>query len=334
MAQGTVLFVFPFENEDAKEFAESLARGLKEWDIKLSDQSVRASLFEAQKYDIAHFFQSASVTKLKRTIRKGSKTKIVQTFISLPQQPEDYKRSIFADAVVTFSEWEKQEILRQHPKIPVLPIPPCVMPQKIENLEAPQAIRQRYDVQDRLFAVALNDFNNQEHFTTFLYTVREYQRRGGFRLLIPLYHPDRQSLLWRTKLQNAIDQEKLHATTLLQTEVNLHSLIEAADITLMIDKNNQKRPFSFPLSVVEALCAGKPVITHNLPPVHEVIAEFRESWLVKAYEDFSRISRDLLKEKASLERLSTELARFARARMSVEKVAESHENLYNSLLSR
>jgi glycosyltransferase involved in cell wall biosynthesis len=334
MASGKqVLFVCPFGNAEAKEFVGSLAAGLDGWDITISDRRLVTFLFEAQKYDVAHFFLPASASKLQRFIRKGSRTKTVQTLISIPPEPENYKRSIFADAVVTFSEQERQEILRQISHVPVHTIPPCAPPQKIENLEAPQTIRERYNVQDRMFVIALNDFRDQEHFTTFLYTVREYQRRGGYRLLIPLYRQDRQSLIWRQKLQNAIDQEKLDATTLLETEVDVHSLIDAADITLLIDKH-LNRPFSFPLPVVEALCAGKPVITYNLPPVREIIGEFHEGWLVKAYEDFSRISRDLLKQRAGLEELSTELAQFARARLSVEKVAERYKNLYNSLLSR
>jgi glycosyltransferase involved in cell wall biosynthesis len=298
MAPGKqVLFVCPFGDPEAKEFAGSLAGGLQGWDVTIRDRSLITFLFEAQKYDIAHFFLPGSATKVPRIIRKGSRAKIVQTVISIPSQPQDYKRSIFADAVVTFSEQERQEILRHFPQVPVHTIPPCTSLQLVENLEAPQTIRDRYDVQDRMFVIALNDFSDQEHFTTFLYTVREYQRRGGYRLLIPLYRRDRQSLLWRNKLQNAIIQEKLAATTLLQTEVDLHSLIDAADITLLIDKH-QHRSFSFPLSVVESLCSGKPVITYNLPPVREIIAEFRENWLVIAYEDFSRISRDLLKERA------------------------------------
>ena len=328
-----ILFVCPFGNREAKAFAESLAEGLEGWNIKLSDSGLTTFLFETGKYDIAHFFLPASKTPFYRAIRKGSRTKVIQTMINLPAKPEDYRQAVFADCVVTFSEQERKAILQQMPRTLVHTIPPCRSPQRFENLEAPHSIRERYAVQDRLFVVALNDFNDQEHFTTFLYTVREYQRRGGFRLLIPLYHRDRRSLLWREKLQNAIVQENLGATTLLQTEVDVDSLIEAADMTLLIDKR-KNRSFSFPLTAILALCSGKPVITHNLPPVDEIIAEFREDWLVKAYEDFSRISRDLLKQAASLEQISTDLARFARARLSVESVAERYKNLYNSMLSR
>ena len=328
-----VLFVCPFGNVEAKTFVESLARGLEGWNIKVSDSGLRTFLFEVRKFDIAHFFLPASETTFRGAIRKGSGTRIVQTVINTPAHPEDYRQAIFADSVITFSEQEQRAINQLLPDASVHTIPPCRSQQKFENLEAPHSIRERYDVQDRLFVVALNDFSDQEHFTTFLYTVREYQRRGGFRLLIPLYRRDRQSLLWRKKLHNAIVQEKLSATTLLEKEVDLDSLIDAADMTLLIDKR-KNRPFGFPMTAIAALCAGKPVITYNLPPVDEIIAEFREEWLVKAYEDFSRISRDLLKHSSGLEQVSTELAHFARARLSVESVAERYKNLYISLFSR
>lgn len=330
--QAKILFVCPFENAEAKAFVDSLAQGLKHWNIQVSDSGLRTFLFEAKKFDVAHFFLPVSGRAAHRAVRKGSKTKIVQTLLNTPADADKYKKSILGNHVVTFSEQEKTRIQKQFPDVSADVILPCAARPPVEKLESASSIRERYDVRDRLFAVALNDFSDQKHFTTFLYTVREYQRRGGYRFVIPLYSQDRKSLLWRQRLKNAIVQEKLSATTLLDVPVDLHSLIDATDVTLYIDKR-QEREFSFPLRVVEALCAGKPLISYNIPPVSEIVGAFRKEWLAIEYEDFSRISRDLHKHAGDLEQISTELARFARARMSVEKVAERYKNLYNSLFS-
>jgi glycosyltransferase involved in cell wall biosynthesis len=330
----SILFVCPFQNSEAKTFVESLAHGLRDsgWQIKISNSGLTTFLFEPQKFDVAHFFLPASGSPLQSAIRKGSKTKIVQTMIDIPPDPLRYRRSIFADAVVTFSEYERELIRQQMPNVNTNVILPCVRSQSSQSLTPAQTVRERYDVRNRMFVVALNDFRDQEHFKTFLYTAREYQRRDGYRFLIPLYRQERQSLLWRKRLSESIRLENLSNTTLLDANADLHSLIDACDVALLMDRRND-RPFGFPLSAVEALCAGKPVIGYNIPPVNEIIAGFNEEWLVKAYEDFSRISRDLLKQSVHLEQLSTELARFARSRMSEESVAASYDNLYNKLFS-
>jgi glycosyltransferase involved in cell wall biosynthesis len=183
-----------------------------------------------------------------------------------------------------------------------------------------------------MLVIALNDFGVQEQFTIFLYTAREYQRRGGIRFLIPSFRKDRKARIWRERLQNAIVQEKLTATTLIDHPTDLHSLIDAADLTIYTIKEPEQE-FAFPLTLIQALCAGKPLICQNVSPWNEVMAGFQEKWLVKAYEDFSRISRDFLKQESQLEQISTDLARFSRARMGVDAVADHYSKLYKSVLN-
>jgi hypothetical protein len=322
-----VLFVYPFANAEAKTFVESLAQGLDS-DIKLSDSGLTTLFLQMKNFDIVHFFLPATSKAPFGVSRKRSKTHVFQTILNLSEGA--YKKVVFAEQVVVFSDQERSAIRQQIPEASVSVIPPCT--QMVANLEPSAAIREQYDVQDRLLAIALNDFSDQAHFTAFLYTVREYNRRGGFRFVIPLYRQDKQSMLWRNRLAEAIQKEKLHATILLDAPVDVHSLIDAADFTLLLDKR-PARDFGFPLLVVEALCAGKPVLCYDVPPVNEVVGAFRKDWIASVNEDFSRMSRDLLKEASRLEQISTDLARFARSKMSVETVSQSYKQLYNSALS-
>jgi glycosyltransferase involved in cell wall biosynthesis len=329
-SRARILFVCPFSNLEAKAFVDSLAEALKEWSIKVSDSGFGTLLFQPGNFDLVHFFLPATCKAPWRIRRKQSR--VVQTVFNVPAEPDRYKKTVFADRVVTFSEQERSIILKQIPDTSVDVILPCVRPRSFENTEPGPGIREKYDVQERLLVVALNDFSDQQHFSAFMYTVREYHRRGGFRFVIPLYRKDRQSMLWRNRLAEAIQREKLFSTTLLNDSTDIHSLIDAADLTLYMDKR-QDRAFGFPLFIVEALCAGKPVLCYNIPPVNEVVAAFRKDWVANVNEDFSRISKDLLKETAQLEQISTELARFARSKMSAESVAGRYKRLYNSLLS-
>jgi glycosyltransferase involved in cell wall biosynthesis len=319
-----ILFVYPFANAEAKTFVQSLAHGLNQ-DIQFSDTGLTTLFLQLKKFDIVHFFLPATSKTPIGAFRKGPNTRIFQTILSLPEHT--YKKVVFAERVIVFSDQERSAILQQIPESPISVIPPCIPMTALSSQSA--TIRENYDVQDRLLVVALNDFSDQDHFKAFLYNVREYNRRGGFRFVIPLYRQDKQSMLWRNRLAEAIQKERLQATTMLDAPADVHSLIDAADFTLLMDKR-PARDFGFPLLVIEALCAGKPVLCYNVPPVNEVVSAFRKDWIASVNEDFSRMSRDLLKEKPRLEQISTDLARFARSKLSVETVAQSYRKLYNS----
>ena len=325
-----ILFVCPFDNSEAKAFVDCLAQGFKGWNIQISDSGLSSFLFEPQKYDIAHFFLPAQGKAIHRMVRKSSQTQVLQTLISGTEDPNHYKKSIFTNSVIAFSEQEAEKIRQAVPDATVHVILPCTPVFPLDKLEPSGSVRQKYGVEDRLLAVALNDFNDQKHFAMFLYTVREYQRRGGYKFVIPRYSQDRASSTWRKHLQEAITKEKCTSTILLDDSGDIHSLIDAADVMLSIDTRTD-RPFGFPLLAVEGLCAGKPLICYNVPPMNELVRAFRKEWVAIEYEDYSRISRDFQKEAPHLEEIGTELARFARTKMSMEAVAEQYKQLYNSL---
>lgn len=324
-----ILFVVPFSNSDANAFVHALANGMKDWNVTVMDSRLTILLFETRKYDLVHFFLPVEQSR-RRLMRNRPTTAVFQTLLSNLDQA-DSADAIFASSVITFSEKQNAIISQIRPNIKTEVILPCIPKIEMGKLEPSSIIRERYAVQDRIFIVALSDFHDQQHFAAFLYTAREYQRRGGFRFLIPQYREDKQTLLWRKRLQNAITQEKLTATTLLDPGVDLHSLIDSADMALYMNKN-PVRDFSFPLIAVEALCAGKPVIAYSSSPISEVVEKFQPAWVASVYEDFSRISKDLLKQTTRLEQISTELARYARSRMDVFTVAERYKELYKPIL--
>ena len=325
----SILFVVPFTHGEARTFVQTLSAGFQNWNTAVMDSSITTLLFEAKKFDIVHFFLPASKAPHRLILKRWS-SPVVQTFFTKADPITGYKNAIFSKNVVTFSEQEASKIRESFPGVKTDVILPCASMLGTSTMEASSEIRERYDAKDRLLVVALNDFDDHDHFSTFLYTTREYQRRGGFRFVIPLFKQEKQSLLWREHLQNAITQEKLSATVLLNQQVDIHSLLDASDIALHMDRRTSSR-FAFPLLAATALCAGKPVISYNESPVGEFVGRFQDAWVAKAYEDFSRISRDLSKRANELEQICTEIARFARPELAIEAVAGRYQDLYKSI---
>jgi hypothetical protein len=194
-----ILLVRPAGVSEAGALIQSLANALTDWEIQVSDAGLTTVLFELKKYDIAHFFMPASTSSSTRFAKKGSKTKIIQTFTSGVENPSEYKNLIFGDCVVTFCDADKIAIQARHPGVPVETILPC-SPQ-VSLLQSPAELRSKFNVGERLLVVSLSDFPDHSHFSAFLYTAREYQRRDGFRFLLPLYNKDKESLRWRDSLK-------------------------------------------------------------------------------------------------------------------------------------
>ena len=308
-----ILYVCPHGQTEARTFAETLVSALPEFEIKISDAGFTTLFFELKKYDLAHFFTKVS----KKSIPS------VQTLLNAAEA-----QNASADVVVTFCDAD-HELIPKGTRVET--ILPCATESAQLAAEAPSEIRQKYGVEDRLLVVALSDFSDHNHFSAFLYAAREYQRRDGFRFLLPLYNQDKETLTWRDSLKKIVEQERLTLTSFVEPSADYASLVDSADFCIHVSKTRKSR-FEFPLNVAEAFCAGKPVICFNTLPLNEFVAGFNKDWIAHTNEDYSRISRDIAKQSLQLEQISTELARYARQRLSVEAVSAKYREVYNSLL--
>jgi glycosyltransferase involved in cell wall biosynthesis len=183
-----------------------------------------------------------------------------------------------------------------------------------------------------MLVLALCDVSSKQHFDSFLYICRELNRREVFRFLIPRFQRDKETGLWRERLQSSIQQEKLHCASLLEDTSDLHSLIDSTDIAVLPSRHRDI-DFRFFLFALEALCAGKPVLSFDVEPVSGVLRELHPQWIAQNTEDFVRIASDIRKQEANLEQFSTELARSARNRFGMEKTVARYEQLYHRLLA-
>ncbi len=318
-----ILFVIPAGNEPCSAFAQVLKDAMRNWNITITRASLTTSLFEMRKYDLVHFFSAGSARK------SSGKARIVHTLISQPEKPERY-RSFLGSQMVTFSQSAKSAVETHAPGIHVEIIPPCISIPDPVSLTPPSKIRQDLSVGDRMMVVALSDISSRKEFDAFLYVAREYNRREQFRFLIPRYRTDKETALWRDRLRNSIELEKLVCVTLLEDLSDLHSWIDSADFCVYL-KRVPDTEFEFPLEVLEAMLRGKPLLAFNLPPVNEYVREAGTRFVCNNIEDVTRESKDILTSQAQLEQVSTELARYARSRFGTEAVAARYSNLYSRI---
>lgn len=329
--EARILFVFDPENAFCKTFVESLQKALTGWDITVGAPGLMTRLFEVRKYNLIHSFHppeeraAAFVKALPDGIRK------VQTLLGPPEKPEMYRNLIVGNRAVVFSKKDQELAQKAVPGTPVDCIPPCTSLPDVNLLQPSSKVRESFQVGDRLMAVALSDISSKEDFDNFIYVTREYNRRSEFRFLLPRFRKDKETQLWRDRIQVMIDNEKLAGATLLNQDVDLHSLLDAADMAVYLRKGREPR-FDFSLHVLEAAALGKPVLCYDIPPYNETLKEFVPAWVCSNTEDIVRESKNLRKNAAQLEQISTDMARFARDRFSAEKIAAQYRSIYESAM--
>jgi glycosyltransferase involved in cell wall biosynthesis len=329
--EAKILFVYDPEIDQSAVLAHTLRKALAGWDITVTGAKLTTLLFETRNYNLVHLFMPANAKAAKFIHKLKGKTKIIHTLVSSPQE-EDYKNLIGVDCFVVFSDNDRKKIRELFPGTLVELIPPTVELPDINILQPSSEIRQQFNVGERLLALALNDISNKNQFDFFLYMAREYNRHDQFRLLIPRFQMDDETLKWRKNLQDQINTERLQSTTLIDVDVDLHSLIDCTDIALHLRKHHNPY-FDFPLSMIEAMLIGKPVLSFDVPPYSEFLKAFRKNWACKNIEEFVRESKDIRHELRNLEQLSTELARYSRTFFSIDRVGSSHRSMYTKVLN-
>lgn len=130
--------------------------------------------------------------------------------------------------------------------------------------------------------------------------------------------PQREALLAR-----AAELEVRDRFFLLGYRSDVSRLLDAADIVL-----NASRSEAMPLSVLEALCAGVPVVTTPWPGASELV----DAQAVAASFDAAAIARALERAPAVTDRASA--AKKARAHFSIERTAAAYALLYRDAAER
>ncbi len=326
-----ILFVHDPKNEPGKAFVQTLQKTIRGPEITLKEAGMTTLFLDVKKYSLVHFFLSAS-SKFASLVKKTKgKSKTIQTILSIPEKPEDYPGLVFADHAIVFSNQEKAEMEKYMPGTSVDSILPCLELPPVSERKSTMQVRAELSPGNQMLIVAFGELTNQKDFTSLLYILREYQRRGVFRVLLLLINETAETKTWKERLTYSIDKEKLTAVSFLNESFDVFSLIDSSDLVLYLSRTRNAH-FSFPVKVLQALSLGKPLLCYNVLPVSEALRGFQPAWVCQNTEDVIRVSVDIQKQAAHLEQISTEVAQYARSRLSPESVSSQYQEIYNRLL--
>ncbi|MFZ2226649.1 MAG: glycosyltransferase family 4 protein [Candidatus Moraniibacteriota bacterium] len=305
-------------------------------------QKIRSLLFQFAtkgKFDINHYIFTP--TKLNSWVLKNwlksPRTKSIQTVATLREDifsDEEIKKLIFADLIVTYSDYAKNKLSRLG----------------FQNVERvyPGIDLEKYQPREKNSELLKECvFTDQDFIINF---TGEYTRLGAIDLVIDSFiaisklHPEiKLSLAVRVKNEKDAAKKKEVIAKLEQNNLrekvafydngkyNMADIYNLADISLFPVQNMHGK-FDVPLAVVEAMACEKPVIVSDLP----ILKEFTNSAnsitiergnVLKLIEAILALYSN--PEKRQL--LGQAGRRFCQENFDIKKVAQKYAEIYKKL---
>ncbi|MDD5396793.1 MAG: glycosyltransferase family 4 protein [Candidatus Moranbacteria bacterium] len=297
-------------------------------------------VFLVKKFDIAHFMLTPNKlnTWAFKTFLTNKTTKTVQTIATLREDlfsDEDFKKIIFTDLVITYSDYAKNKlvkngfsnVVRIYPGIDTSLYSPA--PKNMATMS--------------LFGIAQNDF--------VVSYPGEYTRLGAtddiVEMLPKLFEKiPNAKFVFANRVKNEKDARKkeevvrileekgvLEKVVFTDTFADMPKIYNLSDVVIF-PARDMKGKFDVPLAVIEAFACEKPVIVSNLPILKEFTSS--ENSLVINPENKNELIEaivDLEKDKEKRRLIGKAARSYTVENFDIKDVADQYKKAYNKLLS-
>lgn len=290
-------------------------------------------------FDIAHFMLTPNKlnTWAFKTFLTSKKTKTIQTIATLREDlfaDEDFKKIIFADLVITYSDYAKNKlekigfanVIRIYPGIDTQLYSPS--PKSLQTL-------QFFDIQTKDFVITYPG---------------EYTRLGATDNIVNSL-PElfakipNAKFIFACRVKNEKDAHKKNEMIATLKEKGIFDRIVFTDTfsdmpkiynlsdVVVFPVANMQGKFDVPLAVIEAFACEKPVIVSNLPILKEFTSE-KNSIVINPENPVELIEAivTLANNKEKCQEIGAAARIYTQENFNIKDVAEQYEKAYNKLL--
>lgn len=289
-------------------------------------------------FDIIHFMLTP--TNLNAFLFKiflKSKARTIQTVATLREDlfsDKDFQKILFADLIITYSDYAKNKLLSLGFKN-VERIYPGIDLEKYKYAPKHFSTMSKFGIKDSDFVI---------NFTG------EYSRLGAIDTVVKSFIEISKSipnakLSLAVRIKNQQDAEKKEEVVKIFTENNLldrvafhddgtyemQNIYNLSDISIFPVQNMQGK-FDVPLAVVEAMACEKPVIISDLPILREFAKDENSVRIEKGnVEQLNSAILDLYNNPEKRSLIGKNARRFVEENFDIKNVAEQYRTIYDKL---
>lgn len=290
-------------------------------------------------FDITHYLftptkQNSFFIKKFARPKRGKTIQTIATLRKDLYREEDLKKIIFADAIITYSDYSKR---------------------RLEDLGFENAQRIYPGIDLGLYSPAPKDEKTMKEFglkpEDFVVTYHgEFTRLGGADKLIKsifqhaeLIKEKNIKFILACRIKNKYDEAKKEELSKLIKKNNLENYVKIPDTFITLEKvynlanvaafpvENMQGKFDVPLVVIEAMACEKPVIISNLPIFNE-FANNQNSVKIEAgdMEKFFQAVLDFKKNPNHYSELGKNSRKYVLENFDIKKTAEKYQAVYQN----
>ena len=290
-------------------------------------------------YDIVHYLFTP--TALNSALIKNltyRRPKTIQTIATLREDlygPEDWKKMLFADRIVTYSDYSKhkleevgfENVTKIYPGIDL-------------NLYSPQP---KDEATMKHFNITPDDF--------VLSYFGEYARLGATDMLVEMLVKQLKNnseknirFIFACRVKNDADQKKKDEVVEKLTQAGIIDRVRFSDTfkdmpklynltdIVLFPVENMRGKFDIPLVIIEAYACGKPVIVTDLPIFKEFVSESIATIVPAGNSgDLWNAIKGLISDEGKLKAQGKSARAFVEQYFDLRNTAREYEKLYQSL---
>lgn len=305
------------------------------------EQKMRSLFFQWRvrgKLDINHYFFTPTALNsfLIKNFLTAKNTQTIQTIATLREDlwsDQDLKKLLFADKIITYSDYAKNKLASLGFK-DVTRIYPGIDLEKYQHLPKDEETMRHFQISEADFVVTYPG---------------EFTRLGATDDLVNMLPELFKKIpnckfIFNCRIKNEKDAQKkneiiatikefgiLEKVVFTDTFLDMPKLYNIAD-TIVFPVKDMKGKFDVPLAVIEAMACEKPVIISDLPILKE-FSNDQNSVLIETGNSEQLLSKivELSKDVFKRDQIGQAARKYTEENFDIKNVAKQYEEVYQNL---
>ncbi len=291
-------------------------------------------LLKKDDIDIYHFFFKPTplVATAAKIALKFNRKKTVQTVVSVPADGEQFKKAIFADAVVAGSEFMQKRLAQEGIKSELIYY--GVNTAEFSRPYDALAAKGQFGLENSpviLFAGNLHPGKGIEVVEESMEEVVRQFPKVKFVFACRFLEAEVESKNLE-RIKSKISEKSLAKNAMFLGKIeNMKQLISASDI-VVFPPNSMVSKMDYPLILLEAMAMGKPVIFSDTPPLDELFDS--QSNIMIERDNPKQLSGEIISLFSNPDRMhfmGENAKALAERKFNIESSAQKYFNLYEKL---
>lgn len=309
--------------------------------IKLLFRILRFKL----KTDLVHFlFTPRSLTSFFLRWRlKFSKVKTIQTIATLSKEslsnPKKLKKILFADVIVVQSKNTLKKLMDRGIKKAQLIYPGINLNKYQPSKKNPAVLKELKLKTDDFVVLYTGEYTRLKASDDILEALKllfkNYKDIANLKFIFACRIKSKKDQAKKNELVKIIEQEKLtNQIVFLDTFTNMEQLYNISDINIFPAREMAGK-FDIPLTLVESMACGKPIIVSKLKNLKELVAKNAYGLIceTKNPHDLANKIYLLKTDKKLYNKISKDALKFVRENFDIKKIVKEYNKLYKNLLN-